>query len=103
MLLFREGLELLCVPGYTDEILTAQLHEGLGRALRSQDRLPEAEDAFRKALSACSRALMKTDISSQTRIMIFESLKECYNELQLYMCKLYMQVFHAYRAASTGF
>jgi hypothetical protein len=100
---FREGLEILCdVPGSTDESLTAHMHVGLGRALRLQGRLSEAEDAFREALIACSRALTNTDTTSQNRISTFEVLQACYGELQLCLYKIYLQVFHGYRAAFTG-
>lgn len=100
---FREALEILCdVPGSTNEFLTAHMHVGLGRALRLQGRLSEAEDAFREALIACSRALTNTDTTSQTRISTFEVLQECYGELQLCLYQIYLQVFHGYRAAFTG-
>lgn len=90
--MFREGLQELDAHGSVEEYLAGRLHGALGETLMEQSRLSEAEAELRQAVDACSRVLMERNLTSEFRIITFESLKMFYNNLQSCLFQIYQQV-----------
>lgn len=90
--MYREGLQELDAYGSVEEYLAGRLLGALGDTLMEQSRLSQAQAELRQAVDACSRVLMERNVTSEFRLITFESLKMFYNNLQFCLFHIYQQV-----------